>query len=451
VSDNHQVSKEEENITSGAKVFEGNDIIVKMLQSPGCGVKLEVSVAPQATIAAHRKALKKINREVSVPGFRKGRAPEQLIAKNYKSYVDEQWKEILLSVSFPEAIELVKVYPFSERSVKSSKVESHSYEDGSLIVFDYESEPQIPNIDFEVLSIEGSEQKVIEDKDVAERIEMVIGQYADWEDIEDRSAEEGDFVDIDVEAIDPDPGRKLCSDTRFKVAEGEMGGWMRKAVIGLNAGDSVERVSEFDDSADDDAKENFIPTKCTIFVKKIIKQILPELDDEFSKKVGCENVEDLKNKILEQMKTEAKDDARNVMRRQVDEMLLEKFIFDVPLTVAGVERRVRIRERVQKLKDQKVSDKDIASMEKEIEAEVAVEVDRALRGFFLTRNLAEKNNIEVSEEEITLEAVKYSLYHGKKMSSEDSELRSRIHMGILSDKVKDYLIDNISTTKDLTE
>ena len=63
------------------KVFENNNFKISVQEEPGCLVKLNVFVSPEQTNKNYKLAVKKINKEVSVPGFRKGKAPDSTVIR----------------------------------------------------------------------------------------------------------------------------------------------------------------------------------------------------------------------------------------------------------------------------------------------------------------------------------------------------------------------------------
>src|SRR5262249_7600353 len=141
-------------------------------------------------------------------------------------------------------------------------------------------------------------------KHIDETIENIRLHHAEWETISDRPVQEGDFVNLDIDAIE-EPGFNICKDTSFEVKEGKMGAWMRKLIIGLNVNESAEGISEKEKTNTETECEecvhnleaqDFKPTHCRLTVKTIKKAILPALDEALAKKVGCDSVEQLRER-----------------------------------------------------------------------------------------------------------------------------------------------------------
>ena len=62
-----------------------DNVTVTITKKPHCEIKFDIKVNPRPVAAAYQKALKNINKEVNIPGFRKGKAPEKLISEKYSS------------------------------------------------------------------------------------------------------------------------------------------------------------------------------------------------------------------------------------------------------------------------------------------------------------------------------------------------------------------------------
>ena len=181
--------------------FENENIQVSLKKEPGCKISLDVFVTPESTKATYKKAVDAIRKEVSVPGFRKGKAPDSMILQNYQKHVEKEWKDLLLNNSLDEAIRLIKIFPFNNRSVKAASIKSSSQQDGSKLYFEYEASPEIPDVAPETLSIATVPLNSITDKDVENAVEELSLKSAEWSDVTDRPAQEGDFVLIDIDDI----------------------------------------------------------------------------------------------------------------------------------------------------------------------------------------------------------------------------------------------------------
>src|SRR5258708_5551673 len=92
-----------------AHEFSNNSVHVTVHPKPKCRIELEVEAKPSLVQAAHKKAIRSLAKEVSLPGFRKGKAPDEMILKKYPRDLDKAWQEMIADVAFRESINLARV------------------------------------------------------------------------------------------------------------------------------------------------------------------------------------------------------------------------------------------------------------------------------------------------------------------------------------------------------
>jgi trigger factor len=127
--------------------FQGEHVKATITKNPGCKVHLEVEVDATAVGASYAKALHLVKKEVSIPGFRKGKVPDDVVIKNFASAIDREWRDLTARAAFHDGLALVKCNPLSQNAVQKVVTKKISKE-GAEIHFDYESEPVIPTLDF---------------------------------------------------------------------------------------------------------------------------------------------------------------------------------------------------------------------------------------------------------------------------------------------------------------
>lgn len=422
------------------EIFENDHLSVSVSRSPGCKVRMAIQVTPLASEAAYQKAIKKINKEVSLPGFRKGKAPAKMVEDNYSKYVNQEWQDIMVQAAFQDAIKLTSIYPLSRETIQKPELRDASRKNGGQIVIEFESSPEIPEIEPKKLKLKKVEKKEIKDEDLEEALKDIQLHHATWEEIDNRGVEKGDYIDVDIEDASA-PGTFICKDTRFEVEEGKMGAWMLKLVIGKKTGDVVEGTSERSEDLDPDTE--FTPTECKITIKSIKTPNLPEIDEELAQKIGAESVEDLKTKLTSNLNSQAEEEVRHKLRMQVENSLAKHFPFEVPESLILSETNNRLNHLRHKLKNAGETEEAISSKLNEDREKIRDDAIRAFRLFFISRHIAEENKISVSQDELVRELVvqMYSPSSPIDTSLDPEEVRSKVYVNLLSQKVKDFLIE----------
>ncbi|MCB1180706.1 MAG: trigger factor [Chlamydiia bacterium] len=430
------------------KNFEDGGYQIEAIFSPGCLFNATVIIKPEITDRHYKKAVKKINKEISVPGFRKGKAPESTVISRYGSYVEKEWKELLKQDALKATLANIKIYPFKRESLRSPNIKSCSLEEGAIIEVSYEHYPNVPSIDFEKISLKKVDVKPVSKEQVDEIAEEIRRTYADWEEITGRAVEEGDFVDVSIDAIDQDPVKSIVKDRRFEVKDKRMAPWLKNLLLEMQVGETTEGISEIDPDSDTQVKANFKPTQCRVTVHAIKKAILPEITDEIAKKVGATSVDDLYEKIRTNLKKDAEFAQREEQFKELEKALLETYFFEIPFSLFESERKKCLKEKRRKLKEQGNTDEEIRAKEEELEANAITEVDASIRLHFLIKKLIEQGNIELSNTELNEEIIRHvssrSALSREEMNNETSKkIVTRTASLLLEKKAKAYALAQI--------
>jgi trigger factor len=218
---------------------------------------------------------------------------------------------------------------------------------------------------------------------------------------------------------------------------------MHQRVIGLKAGENFEATSErTTKEAEETTDSEFVPTRCKVTVKEIKKAKLPEMDDKLATSLGADNLSDLEVKARKNLEKDAVEALNESYRKQCENLLLEKYPFDLPDSLVKAEIKNRTLMRRYELGKTGMSPTAVnEALEKEQEAIVRT-VEKALRTFFLVRKIAEENHIDVEQNELMDGLMKemYASQSNIDFSKDASEIRSRVYVRLLTQKVLDHLV-----------
>lgn len=441
--------------TQNVSTFQNDNIQVTLKREPGCKTFLDVIVSPKATQASYQKAIALIRKDVSVPGFRKGKAPEAMIIQNYEKHVEKEWKDVLLNTSLDESINLIKVFPFNRNSVKAASIKSASKQEGSKLYFEYEAAPEIPSIAPETLSLPLLQVKKITQKEVDEAIEDLTLQSAEWKDVTDRPVKEGDFVMIDIDNIGEAP-RNICTDSLFAVTKEKMGGWMRKLIIGMSPNETAEAMSEKEEPEDckectDGTHEHhldstFIPTLCRITLHTIREATPHPIDEALAKKYGATHVQELTERVKSSLENKASEEHKDNLRRLMEQELLAHYPFDMPASLVQGEVQAMRKKVIDQLRAEGKKESEISQEVKNLEQEALQKYDRDFRLYFLTQKFAKEHLVEVTQDEVMMEMMRQMWLKQMGQNSVDpsmdqKEMQSQLHLQLLAVKALDQMIE----------
>lgn len=425
--------------------LKNQNITVAVTKKPGLQVEFEITVTPQAVDAAYNKALKAINKEVSIPGFRKGKAPDKIIVQNYEKQIQGEWRETLLNDAFQEAMALGNIRPFKNNSIRMSGLKQLLLGQPASFKIEFEATPEIPFINLEEIVLTSPEKEKIEEEEVDKVIENLRFYYAEWADVTDRPVQDKDHVELDIDKLD-EPFEKLADNMRFPVEEGQMATWIRKLITGLKTGESVEGTSEQEPNQPENP--NFVPTRCKITVNAIKKPILPEIDDAFATRMGVTTIAELRERIMSDLRSRAEQESHEALRKQLDTVLLERYHFEIPSSVLKDEQEQRMANAMEWLSKNQAPADVVEKRKQELEQRLPQEVENSYRLFFLLLTFAQRVGIELTKEEVAEELNYQMQSRGIQLNPQQiKEVESKIAQQLFLRHSRDYIIDNIMSKK----
>lgn len=429
----------------GIETFSSENLTVKVTKKPHCQIKFDVTVQPKGIEAAHQMALKNVKKEVLIPGFRKGKAPDKLLSEKYGSAIQKEWVQVALNTAMNEAVHLSHIAPIKEGAIKPSVLEC-SLEKGGHFTFEFESRPHIPEIDLKEIKIKKIPPAVITDLDEENAVRNVALQFTTYEPIEGRPIEVHDFIDINVDIIKEDGTiNPIIENQRTQIAEHGLPIWIRNKIIGLNAGDSVEGITEADPKH---PNPDFQATPFKATVLRIWKGEMPPMDDELAKKVGLNSFEELKTFIRDKLTEQAQEEASRKELAEIEEAFLEKYPIEVPQSFIEDQKKDRLKNYSKMLEEKNQLDY-FKSHKKQIEESIEKNTIRYFQLMFLFRKIAKDHDLKVTQEEIQKEFNhQLTLMSSGKNNvdfNDKENFRDQLYSVTLNRKIEEFLLDNVTS------
>lgn len=372
--------------------------------------ELEVEVSAEEFAKEVDKAYLKQKSKITIPGFRKGKAPRKFIEKFYgeqvffEDAVNAVYGPSVEAAAKEAGIELVDDKVDFE-VVKLSKEEGLVYKVKVTVMPEVEVEVE----GYKGIEVEKKAAPKILAKDVDERIKAIQEQNARLVTSEDGTAEKGDVVDIDFEGyVDSEKfDGGTAQGVELEIGKGQFIAGFEDQIIGHKVGEEFEINVTFPETYHVASLANK-PAVFKTKLNKIQKKDLPVVDDEFVKDVSeFENLEDFKKDIKKKLSDEAKAKNERETETEVMDKFLELIKAEIPEALVKNKAFELVREFEYRLKSQGIAFKDYMAytgltVEKMVEnfmpeAEKTVKVDLGLK------KVAELEKISVSDEEIEKE------------------------------------------------
>ncbi|MEI8300501.1 MAG: trigger factor [Chlamydiota bacterium] len=379
--------------------FANTHVDITVHHKPHCVAEFTVKASPEFVKALHNKAVKEVTKEVSMPGFRKGKAPEHLILKSHESAIDKQWQQIIGNDAFRECEVLTKILPLNENTRIQYRLQSHSLSEGAEMTFAFESEPQVPTINPEELSLTPVEKETVDQKKIDDTLYKIRLFFAKWHKVSDRAVQDKDFVTIDLDSLEKESPERIASNTRLEI-DPSMTPWMYNLILGMNIGESREGLSELDSKASEEDKASFTPKKVRITLLSIEEPELPPVDDHFTKMIGAENVEIMKERLTILLTKQALETQHNAYHDQLSHLLTEKFMFEIPGSLLHSEMQHRLSQLFQNESFKERFGTLSEDAKKEEIDKVKVHAEAAIRLFYLCKKIAFENKIVIHPSEL---------------------------------------------------
>ena len=370
-------------------------------------VALTIEVGAAEFEAAIEKAYKKMRKNISVQGFRPGKAPRKMIEKMYGV---EVFYEEAINNAFPEAYEAaiqeqnlrVVGYPQVEM-VGDCTAEGFTFK---AIVPVY---PEVTLGEYKGLTVEKEEVKVMA-ADVNARLKQMAERNARLESVE-RAAKEGDTAVIDFEGFDNGTAFEGGKGENYslEIGSGSFVPGFEEQLVGMQIGEEKEINITF--------PENYHPElagKPVIFKVKIneVKEPqTPAIDDEFAKDVSeFETLEELKKDLGEKLKARREEQAQNDYENAIMAQLIDNMEVEIPNAMIEVQLNRVMDDFNMRLNGQGLKMEDYAAMmggSVETVREAArpaarrqVEMELAMTA------IAKAENFQISDEEVEAELQK---------------------------------------------
>lgn len=293
-------------------------------------VELTIEV-PAADVAAGIKAaVKRIASQVNVPGFRKGKAPRNVIEMNYgKEAVLNEAYDFLVNQNYTAALQENKIVPVSQ-----PEIEQVQFEEGKDLIFKatVTKRPEVKLGDYKGLDAKKEEAKVT-DEQIQDQLKNIAEQQAEMV-VADKDAkvEQGDFAVIDFKgtvdgkAFDGGEGKSYP----LQIGSGNFIPSFEDQLVGAKAGDDVTVKVTFPEDyfvADLAGKEAEFATH----IHDIKRKQLPELNDEFAKaNSSYETIAELKADLRKKMEEDAERRAVDAYNGELIKTAVENAEVDIP-------------------------------------------------------------------------------------------------------------------------
>ena len=420
----------------------------KVTKLEHCHTEVLVNVDKDLWKKAQEKAFNKIASNITVPGFRKGKAPANMLKGRVNQM--EVFNEAINNVLQPVYEDILKnedIQPVARPAFDVTKLSEEDLEIKVTIA----TRPEINLGKYTGYEL-GKATVEVTDEEVASAIEGLRRQYATIAPKEGQ-AEKGDTVVMDFEgSVDGVPFEGGAAENHeLELGSGQFIPGFEDQLIGVTAGIEVDVKVKFPENYGPDE----ISGKDAVFHCKIheVKQkVLPELDEEFIKDLNIPGVKD-----LEQLKANRKDAIKKKKENNAKQEYLNKLVeeikkvstFDIPEEIVKEETENRKKQLEQRLQQSGIDLEQYyvltKTKEEDLDKQLAEEARKGLESFFVMDSVGEKEKLNITEEELEFElskmAEQYNLTIDQIKGALGQQLGQFRH-NLIMQKIENFLFEN---------
>lgn len=390
------------------------DLKVDIADAGPCRKRISV-VVPESEINIVRNGtLDEFASKASVPGFRVGRVPRDLVKAKFRQELADELKQRVLVQSLEQLTEEFEIDPINEPDMDVETLEIPDAGDFEY-TFDVEVRPDVQLPEFAELTLKRPTREV-SDEDVQKYIDQMLLEYGEKIKHDDGAAI-GDFVSIAVDfkyegaSVREMSGIsvRLQPVLRFKDAEiADFG----SVLTGVKAGETREVELTISDEA------AYVPMRgeklnAVITVSSVQKLEIPELDGELLDRIGVDSVEKLREEVRDILERQVTYRQRQSAREQLLEIIGESADWELPEELVLKQVENALHREILEMQQAGYTPKEIRARENDLRQRSVSVTRQAMKEHFILDSIATAENIEVSPQDIELEIMMMAFQSGE--------------------------------------
>lgn len=407
----------------------------------GCTKKLAFNFEELDLTSEIKSALVKKQKEVSLKGFRKGKAPLSMVEQIYRSEVENDALNSFIHGQLMTAIQKEDL-----KVVGYPNFENMKYEAGKSVQFDaiVETYPDFELKDMSSLSFKKTKTRVLK-KEIEDVRKNYLASKAEMVEVKDEKIElaEGQFAIMNFQGVTESgerPESMKGDEFVLEIGSGQFIPGFEEKMIGMKKAEkkNIELTFPSDYHAQElkDAKVTF-----EVELLEIKEKVYPEVSEEIAKELGFESEKDFDAKIKENIKTQKDNENNQKLQNDILEKLISENKFDVPNSILEQQKGFLRNDISKNLQNQGFNEEMIAEYFEKWAGDLTAKADFQVRSGLILDKIAKENEIKATEEDFenkleeTAKSSKIDVEEVKKYYSSNDEMKKNILYAIREEKV----------------
>lgn len=414
----------------------------------GLSRKLNIEIPAEKVQEAFEKVYKGIQKNATVKGFRKGKAPMATIKSIYSDRVKSDVVQDLIQESYQAALEEHSLDPIGFPKVSFATANE---ENPFHFTAEFEVRPEVVIKKYENLPVQ-KEILEISDERVNGILENIRTSQAETVTVfEDRALAQADVAVLDFAG--EIAGQPLPNGTAeghmLEIGSGQFIEGFEEGLVGMKIGEHRDLNLRFPEAYHEPSIAGQ-PVKFHVTLKGIKKKVLPELNDELAKKVGqYDNLDALKEAIRKDIKDSEERRIQEELRNRLIKVLVENNPIEVPRTLVAEQKKALVEDFKGRMQQQGLGEAEFEQYKGKWEEDFDKTARFMVHSTFLLDTLAHQLKLEATPPEIEQKIEEYAQQTGLEIDKirqfyAKPERRSRLAFQITEQKVVDHLIGKAS-------
>ena len=408
---------------------------ITIIDREQCKKQLRLEIPGETVRAETDKIAVELARRVNVPGFRRGHVPKSVVKTRFRKELRDEMLSQILPHSLGDAIREKDLKVIGKPSVEDLKFKDDESID---VTFNVEVAPEFTLSNYKELSLTRREYKV-RDEDVESTIGRLREGHAELVPVEDRPSQAGDIVTVNLTGhIDAEPQTQEIKQEDLTVELGAAGVLKEftEALTGVRPGDArdftVEYPAEYKPERFAGKRVGYAAEVIAVRAKE-----LPEADDEFAHSVNEEfnTIDELRADIRSRLDREAAQKSEAELQTNAMEKLVDRNRFAVPEYVVDKQIDSRMKTLFRQLSGGGMDPRQMKIDWEALRETQRERAEREVRGSFILERIADAENIEVSEEDLSGEIQQFADSIGQTAEA----LRARLTKENTLDSIKEQV------------
>jgi trigger factor len=414
--------------------------------------KVSVEVPVERVNAEIEKAYAGIQKKATLSGFRKGKAPLQMVKKFYRSAMQDQVMRRLYEETLFPILEEHKIEPVDAPLIDDIALveEGTPFKYSALI----EVMPQILLGEYKGLKV-SKERYLTDEKAVEGEINRMRENMAQLEPVEEGKVESGMVLTVDFTFAVPGYPEEDTNgkDASVEVGTGRLLPGLEEGLLGMSLGETKDiSVAMPEDNPNKDVAGK--PGVFTVTLKEMKKKQLPSLDDEFAQQFGdFDTLEDMRAKLTVMREQQERERIATDLKTRIIDALIEKNPLDVPDSMVRRQTDFMLENLKNRLKSQNMSLEMMGLDENGFRQRFWGEATQKVKGGLLVMALVEQENIAVDESDMEARYAKTAadnvdmIGRIRDFYAGQANARNALIAEIKEEKAIAFLLDNATVTE----